>query len=132
MERLLGLGRGTGSVVELSGRTVNCGCDNDCGHTSEAISADPAGNNGTVGYSYDAVGNRTQMTSTLNAIPPGSFSYDANDQLTTDTYDANGNTISSRDFLRLRLREPAADPGGGTDPLRRRRAGGQPNMSWCP
>jgi RHS repeat-associated protein len=45
--------------------------------------------------SYDAVGNRTQMTSTLNAVPGGTFSYDANDHLTTDGYDANGNTISS-------------------------------------
>jgi len=48
-----------------------------------------------VGYSYDAVGNRLQMTSTLSAIPGGSFSYDANDRLTTDNWDANGNTISS-------------------------------------
>ncbi len=35
---------------------------------------------GTNFSSYDTsgpVGNRTQMTSTLNAVPPGSFSYDA-------------------------------------------------------
>jgi hypothetical protein len=38
--------------------------------------------NGTVSYAYDAAGNRTQMTSTLNAVPAGSFSYDANDRLT--------------------------------------------------
>jgi len=36
-----------------------------------------------------------QMTSTLNAVPGGSFSYDANDRLATDSYDANGNTKSS-------------------------------------
>src|SRR5439155_9066438 len=35
------------------------------------------------------------MTSTLNAVPGGTFSYDANDRLTTDLYDANGNTTSS-------------------------------------
>ncbi len=35
------------------------------------------------------------MTSTLSAVPGGSFFYDANDRLTTDIYDANGNTISS-------------------------------------
>jgi RHS repeat-associated protein len=34
------------------------------------------------------------MTSTLNPVPGGSFFYDSNDRLTTDTYDANGNTIS--------------------------------------
>jgi len=84
------------SVVELSGRTVKYGYDNDYRFTSEAITGDPAGNNGTVSYTqYDAVGNRLQMTSTLGAVPGGSFSYDANDRLTTDNYDANGNTISS-------------------------------------
>jgi uncharacterized repeat protein (TIGR03803 family) len=35
------------------------------------------------------------MTSTLSAVPGGTFAYDANDRLTTDGYDANGNTISS-------------------------------------
>jgi RHS repeat-associated protein len=43
----------------------------------------------------DAVGNRLQMTSTLSAVPAGTFSYDNNDRLTTDTYDVNGNTVSS-------------------------------------
>src|SRR5258708_24283312 len=32
------------------------------------------------------------MSSTLNAVPGGAFSFDANDRLTTDGYDANGNT----------------------------------------
>jgi hypothetical protein len=35
------------------------------------------------------------MTSTLNAVPGGSFAYDAEDDLTTDTYDNNRNTIAS-------------------------------------
>jgi hypothetical protein len=35
------------------------------------------------------------MTSTLSGVPAGTFSYDNNDRLTTDTYDANGNTVSS-------------------------------------
>ncbi|MBS1853279.1 MAG: hypothetical protein JST79_20460 [Acidobacteria bacterium] len=35
------------------------------------------------------------MTSTLSAGPGGTFSYDANDRLAIDSYDANGNTISS-------------------------------------
>src|SRR5438093_4752150 len=35
------------------------------------------------------------MTSTLSAVGGGSFSYDSNDRLTTDTCDANGNTTSS-------------------------------------
>src|SRR5438445_11743035 len=46
-------------------------------------------------YTYDPVGNRMQMTSTLNGVPGGSFSYDANDRIGGDTFDSNGNTISS-------------------------------------
>jgi YD repeat-containing protein len=53
------------SVAELSGRMVNYSYDSDYKLTSEAISADPGGNNGTVSYAYDPVGNRTQQTSTL-------------------------------------------------------------------
>jgi len=40
-------------------------------------------------------GNRTQMTSTVNGIAGGSYSYDVNDRLSTDTCNANGNTTSS-------------------------------------
>jgi RHS repeat-associated protein len=83
------------SVAELSGRTVGYGYDSLYRLTSESITADPHGKNGTVGYTYDAVGNRQQMTSTLNAIPAGLFNYNANDQLTIDTYDNNGNTTAS-------------------------------------
>src|SRR5215472_6228699 len=83
------------SVTELNGRNVAYGYDPAYRLTSEAITGDPGGRNGTVSYTYDAVGNRLQMNSTLAAVPPGSFSYDANDRLTTDTYDNNGDTISS-------------------------------------
>ena len=40
-------------------------------------------------------GNRLQMTSRLAPVPAGTFLYNANDQLQTDAYDANGNTTSS-------------------------------------
>ena len=43
-----------------------------------------------------AVGNRKQITSTLAPIPAGLFNYDANDRFTAgDTYDNNGNTVTS-------------------------------------
>ena len=81
------------NVAELNGRSLVYGYDNDYRLASEAITGDPSGNNGTVNYTqYDAVGNRLQMTSTLSAVPGGSFNYDANDRLATDVYDANGNT----------------------------------------
>lgn len=79
-------------VTELNGRTVSYSYDNLYRLTAETISADPAGKNGTVGYQYDPVGNRLSMSSTLAAVPAGTFFYDANDRLTTDVYDANGNT----------------------------------------
>ncbi len=83
------------SVTEKSGRVVNYAYDNIYRLTSEAIAGDPAANNGAVGYVYDAVGNRTQVTSTLAAIPAGGTGYDADDRLTGDVYDANGNTVNS-------------------------------------
>jgi len=47
---------------------------------------------GSVSYQYDAVGNRTNRTSTISGVTNQTFSYDSNDQLTTDIYDSNGNT----------------------------------------
>ena len=35
------------------------------------------------------------MTSTLTALPNQTFTYDADDRLSSDTYDANGNTLTS-------------------------------------
>ena len=84
------------NVLESNNRNVAYGYDNDYRLTSEAITADPSGHNGTVSYNgYDNVGNRTLMTSTLSAVPGGAFSYDNNDRLSVDTFDNNGNTTSS-------------------------------------
>jgi len=38
----------------------------------------------------DPRGNRTQKVSTLPGYPGGLTNYNANDELATDTYDANG------------------------------------------
>jgi YD repeat-containing protein len=109
------------SVTELSGRTVNYGYDNLYRLTSEMIASDPNAINGTVSYNYDPVGNRTQMTSTLAPVPAGLFHYDANDRFTAgDTYDANGNTVSSGgisnvyDFENHLLQKGGATMAGGT------------------
>jgi RHS repeat-associated protein len=86
----------TQTVSELSGRGVSYGYDNDYHLQSETITADPAGNNGVENYTYDSVGNRKTLTSTIPSLPGSiSYSYDANDRLSTDTYDNNGNTIAS-------------------------------------
>ena len=91
------------SVSELSGRTVNYIYDNLYRLTSETIRAASTGTFtcstgqcGAIGYTYDAVGNRQQRTSTLAAIPAtGLLYYDANDRTCTDVYDNDGNTVSS-------------------------------------
>jgi RHS repeat-associated protein len=84
------------NVAELNGRSLVYGYDNDYRLSSEAISADPAGNNGSESYTYDAVGNRLTLNSTIPALSGSvTYSYDANDRLATDGYDANGNTILS-------------------------------------
>jgi len=89
-------------VTELNGRTVTYTYDDLYRLTSETIAAGSGATFacgtaqcGTVGYVYDPVGNRTSMTSTLGAVPAGLWNYDANDRLTTDTYDNDGNTVSS-------------------------------------
>lgn len=83
-------------VVELGGRSVDYAYDDLYRLTGETIVGDPdPTKNGAIGYVYDPVGNRLQRTSTLSVIPPQAFTYDANDRLTTDTYDANGNTTGS-------------------------------------
>jgi len=50
---------------------------------------------GAVSYAYDPVGNRTQKVSTLPGYPGGLSNYTANDQLATDTYDNEGNTVGT-------------------------------------
>ncbi|HEY2170226.1 MAG TPA: RHS repeat-associated core domain-containing protein, partial [Candidatus Angelobacter sp.] len=83
------------SASELGGRSVSYTYDSDYRLTSESISGAPAGGNGSISYTYDLSGNRLQKSSTVSAIPGGVSAYDANDQLTSDSYDANGNTIAS-------------------------------------
>lgn len=50
---------------------------------------------GTVGYDYDTVGNRLGRASTVTIINPASYAYNTNDWLTSDAFDANGNTITN-------------------------------------
>ena len=81
------------SATELNGRTVNWSFDGIYRLTNEAIGSDPDQVNGSVGYQLDPVGNRTSATSSLAGINSGSFGYNADDEVNTETYDANGNTL---------------------------------------
>jgi YD repeat-containing protein len=77
-------------AVILSAALVSPACAE-----SKTIASDPNNVNGAASYVYDPVGNRTQKTSTLPGFPGATSSYNANDELATDTYDANGNTTAS-------------------------------------
>src|SRR5437899_1684877 len=80
----LGLAGNRTAVSELSTRHVAYGYDADYVLTSETITSDP--NSGSESYTYDVVGNRKTLTSTVPALPGNqTFSYDPNDRLTTDT-----------------------------------------------
>jgi RHS repeat-associated protein len=81
------------TVAELSERTVNYGYDSLYRVTSEAVTSDPNNHNGTTSYQYDAVGNRKQLL--VNGVTANAYTYDADDRLGSDTYDADGNTINS-------------------------------------
>jgi len=83
------------SVIELSGRTVNYSYDDLYRLTGETITNDPHAVNGSASYSYDPVGNRLNRTSSIAPVPSQASTYDANDRLTGDSYDNNGNTISA-------------------------------------
>jgi len=51
--------------------------------------------NGALSYGLDSAGNRLSRTSTLAALGAQSFTYNANDEISGDTFDANGNTTAS-------------------------------------
>jgi len=82
-------------VTESSGRVVNWSYDGIYRLTNETISQDPHSVNGSVGYGLDPVGNRQSQTSSIPGIGTGNFTYDPDDRLNTETYDANGNTLTS-------------------------------------
>jgi RHS repeat-associated protein len=81
---------------ELSGRSASYSYDNIYRLLTENIASDPTpANNGLLTYTLDPVGNRSSLTSTLAALSAQSFTYDAADRISGDTFDANGNTLTS-------------------------------------
>jgi len=96
--RLHSYGRnsGTGHILnttELSGRRQFFTYDAIFRLKQEQITA--ATPSGTISYTFDAVSNRLSRTSTVAGVPSVVHTYDANDRLTADTYDANGNTLAT-------------------------------------
>jgi RHS repeat-associated protein len=91
----LGLTGNRTNATEQSGRALAWNYDNIYRLTDETITGDPAnnnGNNGSATYTLDPVGNRTAASSSFSSFSPIAGSYNADDQLSSETYDANGNT----------------------------------------
>src|SRR6185437_11484333 len=83
------------NATESGGRSVTWSYDGLYRLTNETISADPAGYNGSVGYGLDPVGNRLSSNSSLTGISSGTFGFDADDRLSTETYDIDGNVTNT-------------------------------------
>jgi RHS repeat-associated protein len=79
-------------ATESTGRTLNWSYDGIYRLTNEAISNDPEHVNGSVAYGLDPVGNRLTENSSISGVSSGSFGYNADDEVSTETYDTNGNT----------------------------------------
>jgi RHS repeat-associated protein len=88
-------GRRIAGATELTGRALSWSYDGIYRLTNETISSDPTSENGSVAYSLDPVGNRLSDTSSLSGVNSSSSSYNADDELSTNTYDNNGNTLSA-------------------------------------
>jgi len=82
--------------VEGNGRTLTWNYDGIYRLTNESVSNDPANNNGSVGYDLDPVGNRTSVNSTLPGVASVSITgFNADDWMSPETYDSNGNTLTT-------------------------------------
>jgi YD repeat-containing protein len=76
---------------ESSGRAVSWSYDGIYRLTDETISGDPQHDNGSASYSLDPIGNRLSVSTSLTGLTSGVFSYNADDEVSSETYDANGN-----------------------------------------
>jgi RHS repeat-associated protein len=83
------------TAKDATNRTATYSYDIDGWLKSETISGAAGSGNGAITYALDGAANRLSRTSTLTGVPSAVYSYDANDQLTTDGYDPNGNTTSA-------------------------------------
>jgi RHS repeat-associated protein len=83
------------SATEGNGRSINWNYDGVYRLTSETIRSDPAKVNGTAACGLDSVGSRKSESSTISGLNPGTFSYNVDDEVSTDTYDFNGNTLTT-------------------------------------
>jgi RHS repeat-associated protein len=82
-------------VVELGGRTANWTYDGIYRLTNESIANDPSNENGSVSYGLDPVGNRLSEASSISGLTSGTWGYNADDELSSESYDLNGNVTAT-------------------------------------
>lgn len=82
-------------IIESTGRTSVYGYDGLHRMISETITGDLSGQNGLVGYTLDAVGNRQTRVSTVGLLSNQNFTFNSRNWIDSDTFDANGNTLHS-------------------------------------
>ncbi|MGO8758498.1 MAG: RHS repeat-associated core domain-containing protein, partial [Terracidiphilus sp.] len=82
-------------ATESNGRTESWTYDGIYRLTNETISLDPSHNNGSASYGLDPVGNRTSATSSIPNLDPSGGTFNADDELASESYDANGNVTST-------------------------------------
>ena len=83
------------NAVEGNGRSLSWNYDGIYRLTNETISSDPEQNDGSASYGLDPVGNRLSLNSTLTGVESGSFGYNADDEVSSESYDSNGNTLAT-------------------------------------
>jgi RHS repeat-associated protein len=83
------------SVTESSGGTAAWSYDGIYRLTNETISLAPSGHNGGVGYGLDPVGNRLSEVSGLGGVSSGSWSFNPDDEISSESYDQNGNVTAT-------------------------------------
>lgn len=83
------------SALELNNRQLTWNYDGINRLTGETVVNAPSGKNGTASYGLDPVGNRTSASSSISSLSPVSGSFNPDDQLSSETYDNNGNVIAA-------------------------------------
>jgi RHS repeat-associated protein len=83
-------------ATEGNGRTLTWNYDGIYRLTSEAVGNDQSGGNGEADYTLDPVGNRTSANSSLPGVQSVTLaSFNLDDWLSPETYDANGNVLTA-------------------------------------
>jgi RHS repeat-associated protein len=82
------------TASEYNGRSVAWNFDGIYRLTSESVTG-AGGENGSVSYGLDPVGNRQSATSSIAGLSPIGGTFNADDELAVESYDSDGNTIAT-------------------------------------